>query len=492
MQIQVRDQTRDAFSQGKPLWSRAIAQPAVEFGPTPLRVLEGQIPSALRGSLYRNGPGRLERSGRRVDHWFDADGGILAVHFSEQGAMGLYRYVQTQEFQAEEQANQYLYSGYGQLAPGPFWKRWGRQPKNAANTSVLALPDRLLALWEGANPYGLDLETLETRGIETLGALKPSQTYSAHPKRDPLTGDLYNFGVIYGPQSYIQLYRSNASGHIQQQGKISLKRVSLVHDFVMAGPYLIFLIPPVVLPLMPILLGTQSFSDALQWRPQLGTQIIVVNRTTLQEVSRIETDPWFQWHLGNGYQENDGSVVIDYVRYPTFDTNQWLKEAATGCPTTPATGLLWRLRMDPTAGRVIANEQLLDLECEFPIADPQRLGKHHRALFLSSQSQPNAKVNENFDSIARLEPDSGQLTLATFAQGCYPVEPLYVPNPDDPSQGWILTVVFDGNQDQSTVQIFNAEHLDAGPVCILALPEVIPPGFHGTWRSQQPRHRSSP
>ncbi|MGB7415166.1 MAG: carotenoid oxygenase family protein [Thermosynechococcaceae cyanobacterium] len=492
MQPLSQEQHRDALSHQPPLWSRALAQPAIEFGPTPLPILSGQIPTALRGTLYRNGPGRLERGEQRVDHWFDGDGGILAVHFTEQGATGLYRYVQTPEFQAEEQAHQYLYSGYGQLAPGPFWKRWGSQPKNAVNTSVLALPDKLLALWEGANPYGLDLETLETRGIESLGVLKPSQTYSAHPKCDPQTGDLYNFGVIYGPQSYIQLYRSDVSGLVQQQGKIPLARVSLVHDFVMAGPYLIFLIPPVVLPLMPILLGTQSFSDALQWRPQCGTQIIIVDRTTLQEVSRIETEPWFQWHLGNGYQETDGSVVIDYVRYPNFDTNQWLKEVVTGCPQTPAVGLLWRLRLDPTAGKVIANEQLLDLECEFPITHPQQVGQQHEALFLSSQSQPNAKVAENFDSIARLEPESGQLTLAIFAQGCYPVEPIYVPNLDNPGQDWILTVVFDGNHDQSTVQILEAEHLDAGPVCILGLPEVIPPGFHGTWRSQPTHPQSSP
>jgi all-trans-8'-apo-beta-carotenal 15,15'-oxygenase len=490
MQTQHRDPVRDTFSQGKPLWSRSIAQPAVEFGPTLLPIHSGQIPRTLRGTLYRNGPGRLERSGQRVAHWFDGDGAILAVHFTEQGAMGLYRYVQTQEFQTEAQANQYLYSGYGQLAPGPVWKRWGRQPKNAANTSVLALPDKLLALWEGGHPYALDLETLETLGSENLGSLKPHHTYSAHPKCDPKTGDRYNFGVIYGPQSYIQLYRSNSSGHIQQQGKIALARVALVHDFVMAGPYLVFIIPPVVLPLLPILLGTQSFSDALQWQPQVGTQIIVIDRKTLKEVCRTETDPWFQWHLGNGYQDNDGSVVIDYVRYPNFDTNQWLQEVVMGAPTTPATGLLWRLRLDPIVGSVIANQQQLDLACEFPIIDPQSVGQPHQALFLSSQSQ--RQVAENFDSMARLDPESGQLTVATFAQGCYPVEPLYVPNPDDLDQGWIVTVVFDGNTDQSTVQIFEAEHLDAGPVCVLALPEVVPPGFHGTWRSPLTSPQSSP
>ncbi len=475
-------QTQSPVQTGDPLWLRSMARPAVEFAPQPLRVLEGQIPVGLSGTLYRNGPGRLQRADQRVDHWFDGDGAILAVHFSEAGATGLYRYVQTPELEAEAQANQYLYSGYGQLAPGPIWKRWGSQPKNVANTSVLALPDKLLALWEGGQPYALDLENLETIGLDALGSLQSAQTYSAHPKRDPLTGDLYNFGVIYGPKSHIQLYRSDASGQICQQGRFSLARVALVHDFVLAGPYLIFLLPPVVLPLMPIVLGTRSLSDALQWQPQHGTQVVVVDRQTLKEVSRFETDPWFQWHMGNGFQMDDGSVVIDYIRYANFDTNQWLKEAAHGCPTTPAEGHLWRLRIDPVAGTVIANEQLLDLDCEFPITAAADVGQRHPALYFSCQSQPQAEVGESFDSIAHLDSETGKLTLATFADGCYPVEPMVVAHPSEVDRGWILTVVFDGHQDQSTVQIFEAQRLESGPICILELPEVIPTGFHGTWR----------
>ncbi len=478
MQTQSRD--RDVFSQGKPLWSRAIAKPAVEFGPTHLPVLEGQLPADLRGSLYRNGAGRLQRAGQPVDHWFDGDGGILAVHFSDAGATGLYRYVQTQGFQAEEAANQYLYGGYSQMAPGPLWKRLGAKPKNAANTSVLALPDKLLALWEAGNPHALDLETLETLGLEDLGALQPRQPYSAHPKWDPQTGDLYNFGVVSGPKNYIQLYRSDASGQIRQQGQIPLPRTSLVHDFVMAGPYLVFLVPPVVLSLLPILLGTQGFSDALRWHPQHGTQIIVVDRHTLKEVSRIETDPWFQWHFGNGYQADDGSVVIDYVRYANFDTNRWLKEFVTGYPVTPASAKLYRLWVDAITGKVLSNESLFDLECEFPIVAPHNTGQHHDSLFLCYKSQP--KNEEYFDGIGRLEPDSGRVSQATFAKGCYPIEPIYVPNSQ--GSGWILTVVFDGNRDQSTIQILPADNLEAGPVCVLELPEVIPFGFHGTWKSR--------
>lgn len=67
-------------------------------------------------------------------------------------ATATYRYVQSAGFQDEEAADQYLYRGYGSFAPGSAWQRWRTQVKNAANTSVLALPDRLLTLWEGGCP----------------------------------------------------------------------------------------------------------------------------------------------------------------------------------------------------------------------------------------------------------------------------------------------------------------------------------------------------
>ncbi|MEN9223547.1 MAG: carotenoid oxygenase family protein, partial [Thermostichus sp. BF3_bins_97] len=84
-----------AVAQQVPLWSLALAEPGREFGPSELPLLSGAIPFGLQGSLYRNGPGRLQRGEERVGHWFDGDGAILAVHFGSGRATGLYRYVQT-------------------------------------------------------------------------------------------------------------------------------------------------------------------------------------------------------------------------------------------------------------------------------------------------------------------------------------------------------------------------------------------------------------
>lgn len=464
-------------------WAKSIAHPATEFSLTPLPVISGIIPTGLRGSLYRNGAARLERGEQRVGHWFDGDGAVLAVHFTDVGASAVYRYVQTAGYQAEEQAQKFLFGGYGMIPAGPIWKRLGLSNKNCANTSVMALPDKLLTLWEGGQPHALDLQTLDTFGLDHLGGLGEGGTYSAHPKRDPLTGDIYNFGVAYGRKGLLYVYRSDRTGQIQKQNKIVLDSLPLIHDFVLAGRYLVFFIPPVQMNPLPYLAGMKSFSDSLSWQPEKGTQVLVIDRETLTVVSRGETEPWFQWHFGNGCVDTSGSVVLDVVRYEDFHNNQRLKEVATGQLHTPAEGTLWQIRLDPRSGKVTAMHQVVARDCESPTVAPNQVGQPWRFTYLLVDARGNYVKEEWFRAIARFDYQTEILTIADLGDNRYPISPIYAPDAQNPDQGWILSVVFDGDRCCSEVWIFDAAHLDAEPVCRLELPSVIPLGFDGIWKS---------
>ena len=466
-------------------WAKAIMPPAAEFDPTPLPTLAGTLPAGLRGSLYRNGPGRLERGGQRMGHWFDGDGAILAVHFNQKGregtATGLYRYVKTTGYQDEEAAGKLLYGGYGMTASGSIWRRLTKAVKNAANTSVLALPDKLLALWEGGHPHQLDLQTLETVGLDDLGALKNTWHYSAHPKRDVQTGEIYNFGVSPGKNAILQVYRSNRAGKVVQHNSITLDGVPLVHDFVLAGNYLVFFIPPVRLNPLPVLFQQKSYSDALAWHPEKATQILVIDRNTLEVVSRSEAEPWYQWHFGNGYVDAGGSVVVDLARYQDFQTNQRLQQVAAGHIETTAKATLWQIRLDPQTAKITQMQEVVDRSCEFPTVAPAEIGHASRFTYLSLHRQGVDIGPEIYGAIARFDYHTGTLTEADLGDNRYPTEPIYCADADHPDRGWIVTVVFDGERNSSEVWIFDADQLDAPPVCRLALPSVVPMGFHGTW-----------
>jgi all-trans-8'-apo-beta-carotenal 15,15'-oxygenase len=89
-------------------------------------------------------------------------------------------------------------------------------------------------------------------------------------------------------------------------------------------------------------------------------------------------------------------------------------------------------------------------------------------------------------TVGRLDLTCGDLVVAPFADGQYPSEPIYVQNRTKTEKGWVLTVVYNSTEDNSELWVFDASYLNAEPVCRLALPLVIPPGFHGTWRAAPP------
>lgn len=463
-------------------WNQSVLHTAKGFKPTPLPILAGAIPEGLRGSLYRNGPGRLERGGIRVGHWFDGDGAILGVHFQNSGATGVYRYVETPEFLDEERSGKLLYSGYGMLPPGGLFDRFTKGLKNAANTSVLAFSDRLLALWEGGHPYALDLETLETRKSDNLGSLPDSLPFSAHPKRDPNTGEIYNFGVSFGKDTVLNLYCVDSSGKLKQRNSHKLDGFPLIHDFVMAGQYLLFFISPVRLNPLPLLAKLKSFSESFDWKLEKGTQVLVFDRQTLNLISQGETDPWYQWHFGNACVDSDGNAVVDVVRYADFNTNEYLRQVSTGTPTTSAKSTLWQIRVNPLTGKVLEQQELFDRHCEFPIVQPDQVGQSWQHTYVSLHRQGANPVEEIFGAIARFDRSTGELIEADCGENRYPMEPIYAPDAIDSNQGWIVTVVYDGNTDSSEVWIWDKNRLNDSPVCRLGLPEVIPIGFHGTWK----------
>ncbi|MEM9922481.1 MAG: carotenoid oxygenase family protein [Cyanobacteria bacterium P01_D01_bin.50] len=472
----------------KKAWAKALEKPAKEFPLTPLSVIEGEIPASLNGTLYRNGPGRLERGGISVGHWFDGDGAILAVHFNSNlpndegetkgsNACAVYRYVQTEGFKEEASAGKLLYGNYGMTAPGAIWNQWLKPIKNAANTSVLALPDKLLALWEGDNPHALDLQNLDTLGKDDLGGLDAGLAYSAHPKIDFHTGEIFNFGISAGVNSILNIYKSDATGKIVGKAAHKIDGTPLIHDFVLAGGYLIFFISPVRLNLFMPAIGLGCFSDSLEWQPSKGTQILVIDRETLDIVIRSETEAWYQWHFANGYVDDNGAVIVDIASYKDFQSNQYLKEVPTGETHTTAKSSLRRVTLNPQTGILNNIETLFDRHCEFPIVPPQNVGKSSRYTYLSTVREGTDISKEILNSIACFDDQTNTITEANFGENYYPSEPIY-------AQGWILTVVYDGNCDRSEVWIFDANRLNEEPVCKLSLPLVIPHGFHGTWKDR--------
>ncbi|MCY7277079.1 MAG: carotenoid oxygenase family protein, partial [Phormidesmis sp. CAN_BIN44] len=131
----------------------------------------------------------------------------------------------------------------------------------------------------------------------------------------------------------------------------------------------------------------------------------------------------------------------------------------------------------------IETHQLLDRSCEFPIVKPHEVGQSASHTYLSVHRQGVNPTQDFFGAIARFDQTTGDLMEADLGENRYPTEPIYAPDDENPDRGWIVTVVYNGNLDRSEVWVFDSDRLNDSPVCRLALPEVIPLGFHGTWKS---------
>ncbi len=167
--------------------------------------IDGTIPPELHGTLWRNGPGVLDRGGQRFGHPFDGDGMICRIAFGDGRAHFRNRFVRTEGWRREQRAGQIVYRGvFGTDKAGGFLRNAGDvRLRNIANTNVMYWAGTLRALWEAAHPHCLDPWTLETLGIDDVGdVLGPKQPFAAHPHVDPHGPDgsarLVGFGVQAG------------------------------------------------------------------------------------------------------------------------------------------------------------------------------------------------------------------------------------------------------------------------------------------------------
>ena len=92
-------------------WASAFQNVERELSQEPLTAARGAIPPELLGTLYRNGPGRLERGGQWLHHPFDGDGLICALRFGAGAAIFSNRFVRTEGWLAEAAAGRVLYRG---------------------------------------------------------------------------------------------------------------------------------------------------------------------------------------------------------------------------------------------------------------------------------------------------------------------------------------------------------------------------------------------
>ena len=210
----------------------------------PVTEIEGKLPSGLVGTLYRNGPGKRSLAG----NFMDGDGMIRKVSFRPDGTVHyLSRYVQTEKYLKEIDADEPQVRVAGTQLPGGAEANAMQPPYNQANTHVTLQGGKLHALYEGGPAVEMDPETPRNESETTYfgGAISEMTMFSAHPHFDPETGDMFNFGVdpvaaLPRLKTY-PLDQDGASSH--EINDFEMPFYGFLHDFAVTERWMVFIIP---------------------------------------------------------------------------------------------------------------------------------------------------------------------------------------------------------------------------------------------------------
>jgi len=443
--------------------SRILEDLPREHGFEPLRI-EGELPPELAGTLYRNGPALMGLFGQQYSHLFEGDGGVSAVRFAGGAAEGAARVILSDGLRNERAAGRPLY-GFN----ARWLDRWPRalttKGKNAANTNVIQWDGQLLALWEGGLPTSLDPETLQAIGTTDLNGVVPA-AFSAHPHQ---VGDtLYNFGVRYGRETLLDLFAWKASEAPSLIATIPLPQATMLHDFIATDRHLVFFISPIAIRIWRAMLMLGPATDLLAWKPEMGTEVIVVPLDSPDRPRRFTTDAFFQWHFANAWEEG-GEIVVDYCRYPDLSSFQDLQEGKVA-----ESGQLHRARIDPNR-RTFHTDPLWDVRCEFPRTAPGTEGKPHRYTWLATDDVRSG--------VARFDNTTGDAQVWWGEEGQFCAEPVFARRPvaDSEDDGWALSLTYDPGTHASFVAVLDGRHPERGPVAKVWFDHHIPITFHGNF-----------
>jgi all-trans-8'-apo-beta-carotenal 15,15'-oxygenase len=436
--------------------------------------IEGSMPANLVGTLYRNGPGINEVRGKPFAHLFDGHG--MISQFVIDGGRVHYRnrFVRTEKYLAEKDADRPQMAGFGER--GRLRNLFGAPGNgNAANTSVVMCGDNLLALWEAGHPWALDPDTLATRGDHDFdGALKALHAFSAHPKTDPGTGEMFNFGVDYFPRARIRTYRVDPGGRLHHLQPVRLPYPVMNHDFALTSKHMVFVLDPIIADIPRLLTGRASFGGGLRWDPSKPTHIALVPRDGGSS-RMVETDTFFHFHVNNAF-EDGGDTVVDLVRYDDYGIGaNSLREFRTGGFNEH--GALWRLRVKPS-GEVESHE-LCPWQCEFPQHDWRRTTLGHRYAYLAGRSEGTGPQT----GIIKVDHETEAWSAHEFGDDQVAGEPIFVPRSPESGEddGWLLTVVYSATEHRSRLVVLDARDVESDAVAVAHLRHHIPLGFHGTF-----------
>lgn len=415
----------------------------------------GTIPAELDGRYLRNGPNPAGRVNEAKYHWFTGHGMVHGIRLRDGNAEWYRnRWVRTKQ----------VCDIRGGTPPPSDWP--DDHPSFPANTNVVGHAGRIYAIVEAGSPPVELSHDLDTVRVSNLDGTLPF-AFSAHPKRNPSTGELHVMTYYWGWGNQVQYLVVDTAGRVRRHVDIPLPGGPMIHDLAITEKYALIFDLPCIFNLDAAMNGA---SLPYYWEPAYEPRIgCLPLEGDAHEVKWVTIDPCFIFHPMNAYDDGD-EVVLDAARHPRmFDREQ--RGPSEGDP------VLTRWRLNPRTGA--ARETMFsDLPQEFPRIRESLIGRKYRFGYCAGIGAGFAQ-----DTLTKVD----QLTGVVVARDDQPRfgygEPVFIPREMSKAEddGFVMALRHDTQTDTSDLAIFDAQAIADEPIAVVHLPVRVPNGFHGNW-----------
>ncbi|CAN0917397.1 Carotenoid 9,10(9',10')-cleavage dioxygenase 1 [Linum grandiflorum] len=505
--------------------SGIFAPVADETPPAADLSVRGNLPDCLNGEFVRVGP-NPKFSPVAGYHWFDGDGMIHGLRIKDGKATYVCRYVRTSHLKQEEFYGAAKFIKLGDLKGYFGLVTYGLHMLRAklkvldisyglgtANTALVYHHGRLLALHEGDKPYVV--KVMDDGDLQTLGLLdydkRLGHSFTAHPKVDPFTGEMFTFGYSTEPP-YVTYRVISKDGSMHDPVPITIPDPIMMHDFAITENYAIFMDLPLYF--RPKRMVTERgfilhFDDTKKARfgilPRYAKDELVIRW--------FELPSCFIFHNANAWEEGDEVVLITCrIENPDLDMmngrkkekldnfiNELYDSSLRIAPGHPHICFLkiihlaasrHEMRFNMKTGAA-SQKKLSTSAVEFPRINEKYIGRKQRYVFgsiMNSVAKITGIVKFDLDGKpavegkTKVEVGGNVQGIFELGAGRYGSEAVFVPREagmtSEEDDGYLICFMHDENTGKSSTIVIDAKTMGAEPVAVAELPSRVPQGFH--------------
>jgi len=468
-----------------------------ELSHAPVQVM-GTLPKDLTGVYLRNGT-NIQFSAPSIRlHAFAGAGMIHQIQIQDGQATMSNFYVRTPRFELERKVGRELYLDFSDIAGAgravlekveslkkkvqrgllPEFSEYELTP---GSTSIRHHAGRLYCLQETGYAFVLDARRnadgrlfLDGRGNLETWDNEWEGPFSAHPRFDPDTGDMYNLSVSDG--KIFAGCISKGLRHSQVAIQDPAAHMSWLHDFFLTENYVVF--PDISMRVDPSGLTSNTGSvfyfnhkHAMRWG------VLPRNFKPEDKIRWFATETAASiWHVINAWERDGPNGKRQIVCFsPCFD--DYPPDCPIHTPAEPhAKVKTWVLDLHTGA---VTEELLIDHHYERPSLNLNYVGKPSQYCYLLDEEVDGymGKGILKYDLFAKKD-------VAYFSYGdMYGGEALFVPkeNPTSEDDGYLLDILMTG--DRSDLIVLDARKMTE--LARLHLPQRVPFGVHASWLTNE-------